>query len=114
MKIKEAQQMVKEFSLGQGWEDSPCIDKFDHIHEELTEISHLLRYKDLPERLQAITENKDKIQNEMGDVIFGILRLCNQLQIDAETGFRLTADKVKSKFNNVSENRSSDLQREKR
>ena len=39
MKIKEAQKFVKNFALNQNWDDHPNVDKFDHLHEELIEMS---------------------------------------------------------------------------
>ena len=114
MKLKEAQQIVKNFALQQGWDDTPCIDKFDHIHEELTEISHLIRYKTKEERIKLVNEKKEKLQKEIGDVLFAMLRLANQLNVDAEEGFKHTAEKVKAKFNNHTESQSSDLKREEK
>ena len=114
MKIRDAQKVVKKFALQQEWDDHPCVDKFDHIHEELTEISHMLRYKNREERLQTIIDNKEKIQGEIGDIIFGLLRLSNQLQVDAQEGFEETTEKVKNKFKGICENNSSDLKREEK
>ena len=43
--IKEAQKLVKDFAERNNWSDSPNVDKFDHLHEELIEMSQHLRYK---------------------------------------------------------------------
>jgi len=37
--IKEFQKIVKEFAERNSWKDFPNIDKIDHLHEELVEIS---------------------------------------------------------------------------
>ena len=38
IKISEAQALVKDFAKSNKWSDEPNIDKFDHLHEELSEI----------------------------------------------------------------------------
>lgn len=98
MNIKEAQQAVKDFALRNKWQDIPTIDKFDHLHEELLEMSRHLRYKSQEERMAFVEENRDLFTQEMGDLFFGICRLANQLGIDLEEGFRLTHKKVQTKY----------------
>jgi NTP pyrophosphatase (non-canonical NTP hydrolase) len=98
MTIKEAQDAVKEFSEGNGWEDIPNIDKFDHIHEELLEMSRHLRYKTEEERIAFVQENKDLFEKEMGDLLFAVCRLANQLDVNLENGFTATHEKVLKKY----------------
>ena len=43
--MKDAQKLVKQFAENNQWKDEPNIDKFDHLHEELIEMSQHLRYK---------------------------------------------------------------------
>ena len=96
--MKDAQKAVRYFAKRNRWQDIPNIDKFDHIHEELVEISQLLRYQTEEERLKTIAEKHDKINEEFGDLIFGIYRLANQLGIDVEEAFNLAKEKVFSKY----------------
>ncbi|MDF1497379.1 MAG: MazG nucleotide pyrophosphohydrolase domain-containing protein [Patescibacteria group bacterium] len=98
MQISEAQQIVKSWSNGNGWKDVPNIDKFDHIHEELVEMSQHLRYKSEAERIDYVKNNKNYFIAEMGDLLFGICRLANQLGVDLEEGFALTKDKAEQKY----------------
>ena len=58
-KIKEAQALVKAFAERNNWKDVPNIDKFDHLHEELLEMSQHLRYKTEEERIKLIKEKKE-------------------------------------------------------
>ena len=99
--FKEAQEAVKDFADRNGWEDVPNIDKFDHLHEELIEISQHLRYKTTEEMVAYIAENKEIFVGEMGDMIFGLCRLANQLSVDLEEGFNLTNEKVAKKYDNT-------------
>ena len=106
MKIKEAQKFVKDFALKQNWEDSPCIDKFDHLHEELIEMSKLLRYKEKEERLSVIKEKKEEFKDGLGDLLFATCRLANQLDIDLEESFHYVKDRINNKFSGLPENKS--------
>lgn len=98
MQISEAQSIVKSWSQKNGWQDMPNIDKFDHLHEELIEMSQHLRYKSETERLEYVKNNRDYFTAEMGDLLFGVCRLANQLGVNLEDGFHRTKDKAESKY----------------
>lgn len=98
MDLKEAQRIVKEFAEKKGWKDEPGMDKFDHIHEELIEMSQHLRYLNLGERRKALEDKRDLFEDGIGDVLFGILRLANQLKVDAEKAFGLTRKEIERKY----------------
>lgn len=91
MELNTAQNIVKEFAKNNQWDDAPCMDKFDHLHEELVEMSQLLRYRDKKERKEIIEKERDQFLDGVGDLLFGLLRLANQLNIDAEAAFRKSA-----------------------
>ncbi len=96
--IKEAQELVKSFAKRNNWEDIPNIDKFDHLHEELIEMSQHLRYKTEEERIRFVKENKDIFIDGIGDLFFGLCRLANQLSIDMEEAFNLVKKEILSKY----------------
>ena len=98
MKIKEAQKFVKEFTESNGWKDEPNIDKIDHLHEELVEISRHLRYKELEERKRTLVEKQGAFEDGIGDLLFGTLRLANQLGVDAEKAFEKSSKDVIDKY----------------
>ena len=58
--IKEAQKLVLDFASRNNWSNDPCVDKFDHLHEELIEMSQHLRYKSEEERKLIIQEKEIK------------------------------------------------------
>jgi len=94
MKISEAQQTIKKFAVENNWDDTPNIDKFDHLHEELIEMSKLLRYKEVNDRKESIKTNKLLFEDGIGDLLFGTFRLANQLDIDAEEAFNKVKTEV--------------------
>jgi len=98
LKIKDAQQLVKDFAKRNKWKDIPNLDKFDHLHEELIEMSQHLRYKNEKERKQFIKKNKEIFMDGLGDLFFGTCRLANQLNIDLEEAFNFVKDEILGKY----------------
>ncbi len=97
--IKEAQALVKAFAERNNWKDVPSVDKFDHLHEELIEMSQYLRYKSEDERIKLIQEKKDVFIDGIGDLFFGLCRLANQLGVDVEEAFNLAKAEILEKYN---------------
>ena len=78
----------KASSVGFDWKEIKPI--WSKVHEEISELS------------QAITlEQKDKIQDEMGDVLFSVVNLARFLDIDPEASLRQTIRKFESRFKKV-------------
>lgn len=98
--IKDAQKLVKDFAKRNEWKDIPNIDKFDHLHEELLEMSQYLRYKDEIERIKIIKDKKDVFIDGIGDMLFGLCRLANQLNVDMEEAFNLVQREILAKYKN--------------
>lgn len=113
--IKEAQKIVKNFAKRNKWKDIPNVDKFDHLHEELIEMSQHLRYKSENERIKYVKENKDIFVDGIGDLFFGLCRLANQLDVDIEKAFDMVQKDILEKYNhNNSENNIVKKVREKK
>lgn len=96
--IKEAQKVVKDFAKCNKWEDFPNIDKFDHIHEELVGMSQHLRYKNRKEATKYVQDHQDIFIDGIGDTLFALCRLANQLGVDMETAFNLVKDQIITKY----------------
>jgi len=110
MKIKEAQKFVKDFTIRQNWDDTPTIDKFDHLHEELIEMSKLLRYKDKEQRLATIQERKEDFKDGVGDLFFALCRLANQLEVDVADSFHFVKEKISKRFDGIKESEAKEIQ----
>ena len=96
--MKESQALVKFFAERNQWKDIPNVDKFDHLHEELIEMSQHLRYKSEEERIQFVKQNKDIFIDGIGDLFFGLCRLANQLDVDVEEAFNMVKDEILVKY----------------
>jgi len=98
LSMKDAQKFVKDFAVANKWKDFPNIDKFDHLHEELIEMSKHLRYKSKDEMTDFIKENKDLFEDGIGDLFFALCRLSNQLGINIEKSFNLVKVRILEKY----------------
>lgn len=96
--IKEAQELLKFFVERNKWTDTPNVDKFDHLHEELLEMSKYLRYKSEEERKKFVEEHKEIFVDGIGDLFFGTCRLANQLGVDIEEAFNLVQKEILKKY----------------
>lgn len=96
--MKDAQKLVKFFAERNKWDDSPNVDKFDHLHEELIEMSKHLRYKSEEERKKFVNENKEIFKDGVGDLFFGLCRLANQLDVDIEDAFNMVKKEILEKY----------------
>lgn len=96
--MKEAQALVKAFAERNGWKDVPNMDKFDHLHEELIEMSQHLRYKSEAERIKLIKEKREVFVDGIGDLFFGLCRLANQLGVDIEEAFNMVKTEILAKY----------------
>ncbi len=96
--IQDAQRFVKEATTRNGWKDTPNIDKFDHLHEELIEMSKHLRYKTEEERISYIKNNKDIFTDGIGDLFFALCRLANQLDVNVEDAFEMAKGEFLKKY----------------
>lgn len=102
-KIKDAQKLLKFFAERNKWKDIPNVDKFDHLHEELIEMSQHLRYKSEEERKKFVKENKHIFVDGIGDMFFGLCRLANQLEVDIEEAFNLVNKEILKKYHHKSQ-----------
>ncbi|MBI2623433.1 MAG: MazG-like family protein [Candidatus Liptonbacteria bacterium] len=96
--LRGAQKLVKDFARNNRWKDAPEIDKFDHLHEELIEMSALLRYKNEKERIKIIKAQKEEFVDGIGDLLFGLCRLANQLEVDVEKAFNIVHPQITKRY----------------
>jgi NTP pyrophosphatase (non-canonical NTP hydrolase) len=101
--ICKAQEFVRQFAANNRWKDVLNIDKFDHLHEELIEMSKHLRYKSEEERIKFVNENKEVFKDGIGDLFFALCRLSNQLGIDIEDAFNTVKDDISKRYANSKE-----------
>ncbi len=91
MEIKEAQNKIKKFDEVRGWGN--CWDLKDlllNITEETGELWELVKWVDEEKQKKIIEENKDKVEDFLGDTLFLLLKIANQTKTDAQKGLEKT------------------------
>ncbi|GBE19507.1 MAG TPA: hypothetical protein ENG87_03310 [Candidatus Pacearchaeota archaeon] len=99
MKIKEAQDKIKEFDKARGWEN--CWDLKDlslNITEEVGEFWSLIKWIDDEKQKKVIKENKDQVSDFIGDTLFLILKIANRTKVDAEKSLEETLKEYESRM----------------
>ncbi len=99
--MREAQALVKVFARRNRWRDVPNVDKFDHLHEELIEMSQHLRYKSEKERIAFVKAHRMIFKDGIGDLFFALCRLANQLDIDMDDAFNMVAKDILRKYHHT-------------
>jgi tetrapyrrole methylase family protein/MazG family protein len=83
---------IGEKAGGVGFDWPKADDVFDKIAEEIAELRLEL---ELPQR------DKERIANEIGDLLFAIASLSRKLEIEPETALRSALKKFRSRFNEL-------------
>ncbi len=84
--LLEGQKLTKKAAkVGFDWENTEQV--FDKIDEETTELKEAIA-----------EENREKISEELGDVLFAVLNLARKLDVDAETALKKTNRKFRQRF----------------
>ena len=94
--IKEAQKIIENFVKERKWETSES-DIVLHLIEELGEIArNVLKNKNYGG--QHIAKSEINMDEELGDLLYLILKLSNQTNINLEEAFLRKLEKIRSKY----------------
>lgn len=84
--LLEGQKLTKKAAkVGFDWENFEQV--FDKIDEETSELKEAIDDKD-----------KEKISEELGDLLFAVVNLARKLDVDAETSLKKTNRKFRQRF----------------
>lgn len=105
MDLHEAQKKVAEFDKARGWDDSWDLkDLLLNICEETGELWNLVKWIKEDEQKKVVAREKSEVEDFVGDVLFLVLKIANQSNVDVEKGLidvleeyeqRMPADKMK-------------------
>jgi XTP/dITP diphosphohydrolase len=83
VKALRIQEKVKQ--VGFEWENKEQV--WEKVHEEIGELQH-----------EVAQNNKEKMEDELGDVFFSLINYARFLKIDPETALEKTNKKFKHRF----------------
>jgi hypothetical protein len=96
--ISNAQQFVRRFAIQRNWVDKPNVDKFDHLHEELSEIAAHFVGKTEQTRVAVIQRRHASLESEVGYFYFGFCQLATLIDVDVQTTFNTAKTRISTKY----------------
>lgn len=99
MEIKEAQNKIKDFDIDRGWEDNWNLkDLALNITEEVGEFWSLIKWINDEKQKEVIKNKKAEASDFIGDTLFLLLKLSNQMNIDATLSLQNTLDEYEKRM----------------
>jgi len=99
MEIKEVQEKIREFDNLRGWgEDWNIKDLLLNITEEGGELWNLIKWIDDKKQREVISSNKVEASNYVGDTLFLILKLANQMNVDVSEALANTLNEYEKRM----------------
>lgn len=99
MKLQKAQDKIKDFDIVRGWKDSWDLkDLALNITEEVGEFWNLIKWVDEEKQRDVIKNNRDEASDFIGDTLFLLLKMSNQMNIDATQSLRNTLDEYEKRM----------------
>jgi len=84
--MREFQNKIREFDKARKWDrDWNLKDLCLNMNEEIGEFWNLIKWVDESKQKEIIRENKSEADNFIGDALFIIFKIANQIGTDAET-----------------------------
>ena len=94
MNIREAQEKVEEFAEENQLEGTVEFRLMDLVSEVGEVVKDATKSADYGKNKEELSVKQD----EIGDVLFSLLMVCNDLDIDSEKAFETALEKYKSRI----------------
>ena len=89
MDIKDLQKKIAEFDKARGWEDNWNLkDLMLNMNEEIGELWNLIKWIDDEKQKEIVKKNKEEMEDFIGDVLFLIIKIANQANVDVEKSIK--------------------------
>lgn len=99
--IKAQRIQQRAASLGFDWDEVESV--FDKLREEIGEFEEVWKQKGKSHIEASEATDRDRIKDEMGDILFSLVNVSRFLGIRAEDALQGTIDKFKQRFGHVEE-----------
>ena len=96
--IKEYQTHIDNFDKERDWDGFYPLELFANINEEIGEIWQKIAWENDDKKKELSLKYKNEIEGDIGDLLHLILKLANQLGVDAEKGLAYTISDYNERF----------------
>jgi dCTP diphosphatase len=85
MELNKIQAIIKQFNDERDWSTPNSVkDLCLNMNEEIGELWNVIKWVDTPTQLKLVKENRDEVENFIGDMIYLILKIAYLYDIDSE------------------------------
>lgn len=97
--MEESQNKIKEFDKARNWENDWNIkDLCLNMNEEIGELWNLIKWVEKDKQKEIIKKNKDEAKDFIGDALFIILKMANQMDINAKEELKKVLEEYKKRM----------------
>lgn len=85
MDLNKIQQIIKQFNDERDWSTPSSVkDLCLNMNEEIGELWNVIKWVDTDTQLRLVKENKEEVDNFIGDMIYLILKVAYLYGVDSE------------------------------
>jgi dCTP diphosphatase len=109
--LNKIQEMIKDFNDKRQWSTPGSMkDLLLNMNEEIGEFWNIIKWVDTETQQRLISENKEEVENFIGDMLYLVLKVSFLSGVDAEKSIsdvlneyekRFPADKMKGNHGNT-------------
>ena len=97
--MKEIQNKIKEFNDKRNWSTPSSIkDLLLNMNEEIGEFWNIIKWVDVDTQQKLIKENKEEVDNFIGDMLYLILKISYLCDVDSEKSILDVLDEYEKRF----------------
>jgi NTP pyrophosphatase (non-canonical NTP hydrolase) len=97
--MKDSQNKIREFDEERGWSESWNLkDLCLNMNEEIGELWNLIKWLDDKKQKEIVEANKEEASNFIGDALWIILKMANQMNVDAKNEFDKVFEEYKKRM----------------
>ena len=97
--MKEIQNKIKEFNDKRNWSTPSSIkDLLLNMNEEIGEFWNIIKWVDVNTQQKLIKENKEDVDNFIGDMLYLILKISYLCDVDSEKSILDVLDEYEKRF----------------
>ncbi len=95
----KTQEKIKKFNDARDWSDPSCIkDLLLNMSEEIGEMWSIIKWVDTEKQQELIKENKDEVENFVGDMLYLILKIAYLCNVDSKKAIDDVLEEYEKRF----------------
>ena len=85
--LKDEQEIIRKFNDDRGWSTPASTkDLLLNMSEEIGEMWNIIKWVDVPTQQKLIAENKEEVENFIGDMLYLVFKVSYLCDVDPQKG----------------------------